>query len=1488
MYKKKKKDVQFSTTYLNLIESQNWKENDVIWISLIEVKNKKKYTYIYDLSCFVVIRKIRKLKFNEAIIDCVVYLRTENNFLYSYFSRNSRWKGQKVFSIDSIVKEYALLKDFDNIPFNKSIIKPSLVTDMNNELNNINNDNFKKTYEQNSKIVDKVLEILKKENKDDVLNENQIDAVKSSIINDKGITLIQGASGTGKSYTIVSIITTLFLKNIDNISNFKILVCTPNSRSCDNLILLLQKQMHTNFNIVRFNDEDSNEIIHPKSIEYTFETLVINKIIEVLEKTYTETEVFKKLGPYEKQTIESLINYKKDIANKKEELGNVVKRIKFCKDKGISLSAKEEAEHLKFIDELYSVIENRNSIFQNIYRFSKKYKDLILEWKEIASQEIIQEHNIAVCPNTICNLPVYQQLRENNSKYNVLIMDDADEFVELNVFIPFYSDLDKVILVGNYINRDKNWINKPMDEMIKENTFFNRAIRCSTSVICKLTQQYRTNKDIISFFNYSLYKNKIVNAMEESSSMESHSSSTNYSLSSTKRFPKVSKVQTKKENPFYRYKLFFNYQFYDVPGYEIDIGKSIYNSFEIDAIFNIVNQLLVKNPDHFYMNKIAIITPYIGQVKMLKNKFSENYGIEVLNYLEISTLEEFKYNEIEIIIFSCVLSDFEIRNRLQSVYTISKVLLKAINSLVIVGNSKTLREMDFWRYLINDAKDRKRFTYYNDRSYPPYMKMVPKNIYPFYDNTRSFIKENDDLENDRPIEYKKDDHSDSSEESSVSLDQIPDSPVVHEDYDQLNAYMKELEENDRPLEINVNNLEFDSDSSDDEELMAALSGAKREPKKKKQSSDKKDVKKTLKSSPSFKSSPKKETPPKSSSNNKNYSSSNENNSKNSKSNSKSIKKEQVPPNNKKKEKTSESKSKNENKFTGSIFDRKSTKGKSLNTNDFGELESLLNIPEVNQSSSLNNPSTENPELSSKKKDKGKEKAKDEPTLTDDIDYINILDNLTEFISEEQRERPSSSNEPGRFSLNDFDLSLDTSSSLPPSSSVIKIREDGEIEEEGDNINDDDHQSSSHRGDKRKREDGDTDSSRNYKKEEFKESSPELKYKKSKLNDDDENKLINTYETKIEMNDEVNSFKNDDNHIIQYKKEDTSKDRDRNRDKSRDRSRERSRDRNRDRSRDRSKDKSRDRSRDKYKDREREKEREKGKERERDKYKDYDNKSRDKNKYKYYSSERRIWDRSRDYYWDESKIVRDKYRRREKRNNKDIPLNNNNFEEEMNKHYSKLINNLKSDHHDSRSRKRKERYNDYDYRMKKSHTPDHEIDHRKPDEPNQNINESHPNDHHAQKDTNIDMNIDDHRLPHPSNDEQDEANQFFESLMSSLNFNIDQETEGKETNNTTNSYHETDTLTNPNHEPSNTTNLNHEISNNSYPNHELSNSLDHNQESQNNKNPNEEESNNYQAKEDHATQNDNNKSTTTNIDEDIEFEIPQFSFNFNFLKTNNNK
>ena len=698
----------------------------------------------------------------------MVYIRTENNFLYSYFSRNSRWKGQKIFSIDSIVKEYSLLNNFDSLPFSKGILRPSLIIDMNNELNNINKDNFKQSYEKNSKLIDKIIEILKKESKSDPLNENQIDAVKTSILYNKGITVIQGASGTGKSYTIASIVAALILKNIDNLSNFKILICTPNSRSCDNIILELQNHMNKNFNVVRFHDDNSNEIIHPNSIEHTFDTLVINKVIENLEKAYTQSEIFKRLGPYEKQTIESLINYKKDIANKKEELRNIIKRVEFCKNNGIPLSAKEEAEHLKFVDELYRVIENRNSIFQNIYRFSKKYKSLIIEWKEIASQEIIQEHNIAVCPNTICNLPIYQQLHKDNKKYNVLIMDDAEDFVELNVFIPFYSDLDKIILVGNYIHRDKNFTNKPMDEKIKENTFFNRAIRCSTSVICKLTKQYRTNKDIVPFFHSSLYRNKIINALEEQSS-----SSNNYSLSyyspPSNRISKVSKVKMKKENIFYRYKLFFNYQFYDVPGYEMDIGKSIYNNFEIDAIFNIVHQLLTKNQNHFYMNKIAIITPYIGQVKMLKNKFSENYGIEVLNYLEISTLDSFKYNEIEIIIFSCVLSDFQIRNRLQSIYSISKILLKAINSLIIVGNSKSLRKMDFWRYLINDAKDRHRYTSYNERDYPPYTKIVPKNIYPFYDNSRLFIKENDDLNNDRISElvFRRNNDAEMSEESDI-------------------------------------------------------------------------------------------------------------------------------------------------------------------------------------------------------------------------------------------------------------------------------------------------------------------------------------------------------------------------------------------------------------------------------------------------------------------------------------------------------------------------------------------------------------------------------------------------------------------------------------------------------------------------------------------------------------------------------------------------
>ncbi|ORX87886.1 hypothetical protein BCR32DRAFT_263938 [Anaeromyces robustus] len=962
-------DVQFSTT-LKLIEGKGWKENDVLYITLLEVKNKKKYTYIYDLSCFIIIKDIKKeKKSNEAFINCIGYLNGENHFLYSYFSKNSRWKSQKIFSIDTFVKEYNILKNFDTLPFNKAILKPSLLDEVNNKLNSVTKENFKTTHDDYEKRAMEIMDLIKSDTSSEYkLNEQQINAIKESILFEKGISLINGHSGTGKSQIIVSIVSALFQKHKENPSEFKILICTPNTRSSDHLIYLFSKCKNLNFNIIQFNsDENNNKESDPRTIEYNYETLIINDVIERLEENYHERKIFNKLSHFERQTIEALINYKKDIINKKNELNNILKRVKFCKENKIKLSSKEEAEYLKYVNELYYIIKDRNLMFKNIYRFSKLYKNTIINWYKESSNIIILEHNISVCSKTTTSLSIYQKFLMNQLKYNVLIMDDADEFEELNLFIPFFVNLDKVILLGNYINREKNWINKPVEELIKESSFFNRAVKCNSIVIDSLVKQYRMNKEISNYFNSSLYDKELLNLLgpiinknknKDDSPLIIHSSTTSVASSSSSKITKTTTPRIKIEfpltpsySPFYlsayetavtsddiptlylvtvppsskasssssttttttfstkaiasssssssskeitkppnkimppptkkttstsidisfpshnkkmmpspfekndinntekispdinsiqRYKLFFNYQFYNVNGYENIVKKTIYNKCEVDAIFNIVHQLLINNPNHFFMNKIAILSPFIGQVKMLRNKFSENYGMEILDYIKISTLEDFNCNEIEILIFSCTITIFEVKNKLQQVYILSQYLMKAINSLIIVGKADTLINMDFWRFLIRDAENRRYYTDYNEKSYPPFDHKIPRNIYPFYSNIRTLTKENTYFEkDDNQIETINNNNSNSNSNNSQSEDTESDSldgnlsdyldgAIVHEDQEDLNAFI-ESDKRDRPTDINVDSLlnssDSDSDDSDDDLLNQLKTGS---------------------------------------------------------------------------------------------------------------------------------------------------------------------------------------------------------------------------------------------------------------------------------------------------------------------------------------------------------------------------------------------------------------------------------------------------------------------------------------------------------------------------------------------------------------------------------------------------------------------------------------------------------------------------------------
>ena len=129
--------------------------------------------------------------------------------------------------------------------------------------------------------------------------------------------------------------------------------------------------------------------------------------------------------------------------------------------------------------------------------------------------------------------------------------------------------------------------------------------------------------------------------------------------------------------------------FIDVDYPESRTGSSIKNEKEADIIVEVIKQLtgLGKYKD----TEIAILTPYVAQVKCLKEKLA------LVSKVEVSSIDGFQGKEKEVIVFSTV------RNNPQgtlgftdSPYRINVLLTRAKCALIGVGNRDTLRNSTIW------------------------------------------------------------------------------------------------------------------------------------------------------------------------------------------------------------------------------------------------------------------------------------------------------------------------------------------------------------------------------------------------------------------------------------------------------------------------------------------------------------------------------------------------------------------------------------------------------------------------------------------------------------------------------------------------------------------------------------------------------------------------------------------------------------------------
>jgi ATP-dependent RNA/DNA helicase IGHMBP2 len=246
--------------------------------------------------------------------------------------------------------------------------------------------------------------------------------------------------------------------------------------------------------------------------------------------------------------------------------------------------------------------------------------------------EIFENSNVVLCTNVGAgNKNLQEYLEGHQSYFDVVIIDEAAQAPEYSCWIPILAG-EKLIMAGDHKQLPPTVLSGIAKQEIFNTLFEKMNDHYKDQVSSMLQIQYRMNKLIMGFSSKEFYFDKLI----------AHNSVENRSLrdiiqpSELDNFNLISKnlIQVDTAN----YRLFENQD-----------RKSFFNTGESIVVVFFIEYLIkigVKK------DEIGVITPYRGQVKLIKSKMPKN-----MQDIDVSSVDGFQGREKEVIIISLVRSN---------------------------------------------------------------------------------------------------------------------------------------------------------------------------------------------------------------------------------------------------------------------------------------------------------------------------------------------------------------------------------------------------------------------------------------------------------------------------------------------------------------------------------------------------------------------------------------------------------------------------------------------------------------------------------------------------------------------------------------------------------------------------------------------------------------------------------------------------------------
>ena len=539
------------------------------------------------------------------------------------------------------------------------------------------------------------------------------------------LNMIQGPPGTGKTLLASFIIYNIFRKRKDD--QDKILVCAPSNSAADNLAIYLLKIINSiekndkdkdkgNLNNIQDNKESKSNNnkrmkilrVYPK-IRELLNIINNNELTEISLHKILEDEIEKyKLKKFNENNEEEEENEEKI---EEKELNNLIKFLPDNTSIENNLKNEKVKEDPKNNKGKSAELEERKIL-------PKKLKNII--------RNIIDEYDIVI---STCSTSFDNKLINMDFKY--VIIDESTQCNEVECLLPIVHGSNHVVLIGDQKQLGPTVLYPKAKMLGMKVSLFERMIRIHPENFMALKKQYRMNEELSKFPSDFFYDEKI------KSSSKHKESENKYIKRIFKKFcwPKkdipimfinINNKTTSKYNLNINNKKNEEKEEENYFTFERDMGKSYENELEAKITVKLIN--MFNDIKSYKKGKydIGIITPYIGQKKLILEKLylkDKDFDYYNNNIVTVASVDSFQGKEKDFIIINTVRSNYKnFIGFLKDPRRLNVSLTRAKHGLIIIGDayclSKSIGEngnkYSVWRYLLQYYQDIGVIVDYND------------------------------------------------------------------------------------------------------------------------------------------------------------------------------------------------------------------------------------------------------------------------------------------------------------------------------------------------------------------------------------------------------------------------------------------------------------------------------------------------------------------------------------------------------------------------------------------------------------------------------------------------------------------------------------------------------------------------------------------------------------------------------------------------------